>query len=490
MPELNKRILVVDDEEIIRTGCARVLQESGFSVEMASDGAQGFEKIILGNFDLILLDLNMPVMDGFELLEKIRDFDRTLIAIVITAYASIDNAVTAIKKGAYDYLPKPFMPEDLLAKVNRGLEKRRLLLEADKLREERDRNLLEAATEKSRTRTIIDNMSEGIIVTNNACQIALVNPAAKKLLRIGERDIIGVQLPDVLTQQELIQSISETVKTNKTAAQLTRMDFLTEDSLALQSNISPIISDEGECIGSVTVLVDLTEEKHIDKMKSDFVRMVSHELKAPLAAIQGYLNLILDGIIGDNSEKAHEIISKSRDKALHLFELVNDILDLSRTEHKISKKMELVELGGVLGDVLDFYRPLADEKGLVYNYRLVSDPVNILGNRDDLSRLFSNLIANAIKYTPGSGSVSIDLQKDKNHVAVSVTDTGIGIGEEDQKKIFSEFFRAENAILKKISGTGLGLAIAKKIAEEHQAYFEVTSAVNEGSTFKVIFPVR
>jgi two-component system phosphate regulon sensor histidine kinase PhoR len=490
VPELNKRILVVDDEEIIRTGCARILQESGFSVEMASDGVDGFEKVSQDHFDLILLDLNMPVMDGFELLDKIRDFDRTLIAIVITAYASIDNAVTAIKKGAYDYLPKPFMPEDLIAKVNRGLEKRRLLLEADRLREERDRNLLEAATEKSRTRTIIDNMSEGIIVTNNTCQIALVNPAAKKLLRIGEKDIIGVQLPDVLTQQELIQSISETVKTNKTAAQLTRMDFLTEDGLSLQSNISPIISDNGECIGSVTVLVDLTEEKQIDKMKSDFVRMVSHELKAPLAAIQGYLNLILDGIIADNSEKAHEIIAKSRDKAQHLFELVNDILDLSRTEHKISKKMELVELGRVLGDVLDFYRSLADEKGLVYNYRFVNDPVNILGNRDDLSRLFSNLVTNAIKYTPRGGSVLIDLQKDKNHVAVSVTDTGIGIGEEDQKKIFSEFFRAENAILKKISGTGLGLAIAKKIAEEHQTYFEVTSALNKGSTFKVIFPIR
>ena len=149
------RILVVDDEQPIRVACAKILSEDGAWTETAEDGRAGLEKAQKTPFDLALVDLKMPQMDGMELLAHLTQLDPEIIKIVITGYATLETAIEAVQKGAYDYIPKPFTPGELRTRVNRGLEKRSLLVEAKKLREERERNLLELANEKNRTQTII-----------------------------------------------------------------------------------------------------------------------------------------------------------------------------------------------------------------------------------------------------------------------------------------------------------------------------------------------
>ncbi len=484
------KILVVDDEEIIRIGCQRILEDQKYIVDLAVNGRMGWEKIqAQPDYDLVLLDLMMPEMGGMELLEEIRRMDPNIVVIMITGFATIETAVDAMRKGAYDYLPKPFSPDELRAKINRGLEKRRLTLEAEQLRGERDRNLLELANEKSRTLTLINCMTEGIIATNRAGQIVLINPAACNMMRLSRDKAIGTTVKGLLENPELEKQISEMLETVQRNAIVKRQEFVTSDKRVLQASTAPIIDDQGETLGTITTLADITEDKKIEQMKSDFIRLVSHELKAPIAAIEGYLNLIIEGLTGGDRQKEMDIILRSRDKAENLLMLINDLLDLSRAERKTSKTLTPIDITNVLKETIDFYQNEAASKSLTLTAHLPPQLPPVLGNQDDLGRVFANLISNAIKYTPEKGTVEVSADQHEGQIVVQVKDTGIGMSEEDLQKIFGEFFRAKNAVQRKISGTGLGLAICKRIIDDHNGHIEVKSKLDEGSTFTIILPI-
>ncbi|HPG37764.1 MAG TPA: response regulator [bacterium] len=484
------KILIVDDDEISRIGCERILEVSDYKVDLAENGLDGLEKIKSSDYDLVVTDLMMPKMGGMEFLQEIRKVDEKIVPIVITGYATIENAVDAVKMGAYDYLAKPFTPDEFRTKVERALEKRRLLLETEQLRQERDKNMLEHSIEKSRTLTIVNCMSEGVIATNTAGQILLMNPAAVKMLRLKHHNVIGKKVTGLLSNTDLEEKISAALKKVTSCEILERFEVTTGEGRVLQPNITPIINEKGECIGTVAVLIDVTEEKKIEKMKADFLNLVSHELKAPLGAIEGYLNIILDGVTAGQPEKEKSFISKSRDRAHELLDLVNDLLDLTRAERKISAKvMSPVDVNTVLMDTFEFYKNEAKTKSINYTIDLTAALPKIRGNREELSRLFANLVSNAIKYTPAKGQVLITTESNEKQIYIAIKDTGIGMSKEDAAKVFDEFYRAGNAVAKKISGTGLGLAIAKKIVEEHNGYIEVESELEKGSTFTVILPV-
>jgi len=177
------RILVVDDELGMRDGCRRILQAEGYGVQTASDGAEALGIFdVPGKFDVVIADLKMPRIGGMELIERLHALDEDVVLLVITAYATIDTAVDATKRGAYGYVPKPFTPDELLLHVRNGLEKRALRLEAKALREERERRLLEVAFERSKSTTILNCMTDGVMVVNRAGQLVLRNPALSRIL--------------------------------------------------------------------------------------------------------------------------------------------------------------------------------------------------------------------------------------------------------------------------------------------------------------------
>ncbi len=197
-------ILVVDDERGIREGCRRILISEGYIVEVAENGEEGLKLVKSKSFDLILVDLMMPVMGGLEMMEEVRKFDPEIIMIVITGFATIETAVDAMKHGAYDYMPKPFAPDQVIAVVNRGLEKRRLSLQAQRLMEERDQKLLEVAREESKIHTIVNSMADGILVTNKEHQLVLWNPAALKMLNLNEKLEVGKNIGEVIKEKNLV----------------------------------------------------------------------------------------------------------------------------------------------------------------------------------------------------------------------------------------------------------------------------------------------
>ena len=490
MPHVKRKILIVDDEEVIRSGCRQILEMSGYAVDEAVNGTDGLAKARQNDYDVLLTDILMPEMDGMQMLEEINRLGKDVIIIIITGYATIENAINAGRKGAFDYLPKPFNADELLAKVERAVNHHQHLAEMRRLREEHDRNLLECSNERARTLTIINSMSEGVIATNRHNQVVLMNPMASKLMHLGGTRTIGRHIEEIIRDSELQKTIIANLQDVTTTLAGKRMEFETYWNRTLLVSMTPIIDERTECIGAVSVLSDITEEKKLEKVKSDFVSYVAHELKAPLGAIEGYLNIIIDGIVAANPDKEREMLLKSRDRARGLIALINDLLDLSRIDRKRSmKEMAAVNVAELLQETVDFYRNRADAKLLRLSMVAEAGLPPVRGNKEDLSRMFANLVSNAIKYTPENGQVSITAKQADAHVRVSVSDSGIGISEEAQKHIFDEFYRAPNALEKKITGTGLGLAIAKKIVEDHHGEITVESRENIGSTFRVHLPI-
>jgi signal transduction histidine kinase/DNA-binding response OmpR family regulator len=485
------RLLIVDDEQPIRVACAKILSEEGALTEVAGDGLAGLEKAKTHEFDLALVDLKMPQMDGMELLAHLTQLAPDMIKIVITGYATLETAIEAVQKGAYDYIPKPFTPGELRTRVNRGLERRSLLLEAKKLREERERNLLELANEKSRTQTIIHCMGDGLLVTNRDEQVVFCNPAGRRLLKVKRPIQVGEPMTQVANDPELI-ALVEAAMSLKEGQEMASKELVarTSSDPVLMANCAPVKDEKGQMIGVVTVLRDITELKELDKAKSTFVSMVAHELRAPLAAIEGYLDVILEGVGGDDPQRMRKILERSRERTQGLLALINDLLAISRMQAgRLAKEKEKLQLGILLKDVGELMKGQALEKKVNIEMEVPDDLPPIQANREDITRVFTNLLDNAIKYNHQKGKVSLRACADDAFVRVEVQDTGIGIPKKDIAHLFDEFYRVKSKETRLITGTGLGLSIAKKIVEEHNGHIEVESKLHQGSTFRVLLPI-
>ena len=485
------RILIVDDEQPIRVACAKILSEEGAWTETAEDGRAGLEKAKTIPIDLALVDLKMPQMDGMELLAHLTQLDPEIIKIVITGYATLETAIEAVHKGAYDYIPKPFTPGELRTRVNRGLERRSLLLEAKRLREERERNLLELANEKSRTQTIIHCMADGLLVTNRDERVVFCNPAGRRLLGVKRPIQVGEPIANMANDPELI-SLVEAAMELKEGQEMASKELVARmpNDPVLMANCAPVKDEKGQRIGVVTVLRDITELKELDKAKSTFVSMVAHELRAPLAAIEGYLDVILEGVGGVDPQKRRRILERSRERTRGLLALINDLLAISRMQAgRLAKEKEKLQLGVLLKEVAELMKGEALEKGVTIEIGVPNDLPLVQANREDVTRVFTNLLDNAIKYNRQGGRVWLRAGADDAFVRIEVQDTGIGIPKKDVAHLFDEFYRVKSKETRTITGTGLGLSIAKKIVEGHNGHIEVESRLHQGSTFRVLFPV-
>jgi PAS domain S-box-containing protein len=480
-------ILVVDDEMGIREACKRALVGEGYAVDLAEDGNLGLQKIKERSYDLILMDLMMPGIDGLDLIQKTNDIDPEIIIVVITGYATIETAVEATKRGAYDYLPKPFTPEVLTALVMRGLEKRELRLEAQKLHHEREQRLLELAGEKSRIRTIIGCMADGVLVTNLERQLVLWNASAVKMLKLAGTDDSGHPLEHYIKNASLIESVENILASKEETVSMVSQELHIDDPKSvLMASLAPVRDEQGELLGAVTVLRDITKLKEIEKIKSQFVSMVAHELRAPLAAIEGWLDVVLSGEAGGDEKLERQWLQRAKERSKSLLAMVSDLLEINKIEAgKVAQKMEPVQVTQVIRKIVDFLKPEADRKNISFTINLPDDLPTVPADLQDMEKIFTNLVSNAIKYNVDNGSVTVGGSVDKNYVGFHIKDTGIGIAEEDLPRIFDDFFRVENKETSQISGTGLGLTIAKKIVDSHFGHIEVTSQLNQGSTFSV-----
>ena len=487
------KILVVDDERGLREGCRRILESEGNSVDLAEDGKQGLDLLQKKSYDLMLVDLMMPVMGGLELMEEIKKLNIDIIMIVITGFATIETAVEAMKHGAYDYVPKPFSPDQLLAVVNRGLERQRLHRHAQQLTEERDRRLLEIVNEKSKLLTIVNSMADGVLVINREQQLVLWNPMAIKMLNLPGNPVHGKNINQVIPQHDLIEIINQAIDpgSSKYTTISEEIELKEPAPRTLMANVSVVRDEGGEILGVVSILRDITELKEIDRIKSQFVSLVAHELRAPLSAIEGFLTAYLTGAAGDSPEFNKQMLERAKQRAHSLLELVNDLLQMSRMESKrVIRKKELLDITKIIANTVELFDTEAKTRAIEIKTNLPQSCPPIEADRSEMEQLFSNLVSNAIKYNVEQGKVNIDVEPKNGCLKIKVGDTGIGIDEENLSQVFDDFYRISRPETRYVTGTGLGLSIVKKIVESHVGSIEVKSKLNEGTTFTIKFPLK
>jgi PAS domain S-box-containing protein len=486
-------ILVIDDEQIMREGCSRILSKNGWTVITAENGRQGLDEIQARpeKIDTVLLDLMMPGVSGMEVLDQIRTIDANLLVIVITGYATVESAVEAMKKGAYDFIPKPFTPDQLRIVVRRALERRALQKEAEFLRRERERSLRDIATEKSKMKTIINCMGDGVLVCDRDGCIVLTNPAASRMLKTSESSLLGNFLSQCNLHSELSKTIEESLKAKDLSYTSVSQELSIGESgeIFLRAHTAPVRNDIGEVMGSVTVLEDISHLKELDKMKSDFIAMVAHELRAPIAAVEQQLTVILNKMAGEVTEKQEQLLFRAKERTKGLLDLIKDLLDLSKIEAgKMVQYMEPLSLQEVIQRVVDMMRAEAEGKKIDLQFSGPNQISLINADRNSMDGIFTNLISNAIKYTPEGGKVWVTLSEEGGFVKATVSDTGIGIKKEDLSRIFDKFYRVKTTETRQIIGTGLGLSIVQSIVDAHLGSISVDSEVGKGTTFTVLLP--
>ena len=483
------RILVADDEPGMREACRRVLVSEGYDVEVAEDGVAAVELCRAGQrFAVALVDLKMPRMGGLELVGKLRQLDEDVVLLVITAYATIGTAVEATKRGADGYIPKPFTPDELLLPVRKGLERRALAIEARRLREERDRRLLEVAFERSKCSTIINCMTDGVLVVNRDGQIVLRNASAARILP----ECAGLPLPAALAGllcDELKGIISEALCASAGPVIVSRELLLGESTYMV--NASPVFEPSGEALGAVAVLRDITALKKLEVAKSMFVSMVAHEIKSPIAAIEGFLNVILSGAAGEDPDRDRAMMQRARLRARTLRSMVSELLRLTAMETgNFVIRRAPIDLAAVVAEAVEQCRDDAQAKRVALamhrDDRGVHEPV--LADREAMLSVFTNLIDNAIKYTPQDGHVAVTVHRNGMYMKVAVADDGIGMTADEAGRAFDEFYRAKNRHTTHVPGTGLGLTLANRLVALHHGKITVRSSPGQGSTFAVWIP--
>lgn len=486
-------ILVVDDEKGIREGCRRILTSEGYAVDVAENGKQGLDKVKAASYDLILVDLMMPVMGGIEFMEAVRQFDSEIIMIVITGFATVETAVEAMKHGAYDYVPKPFTPEQLVSVLNRGLEKRRLSKEAEKLREERDQKLLEVASEKSKLHAIVNSMADGIIVINRERQLVLWNPAAIKMLDLNVKLEAGKDFKEIIEEKDLVDVINKAFSPDFSQYTVLseEIELTKGETKTIMVHVACVRDEKGSDLGVVSTFRDITGLKEVEEVKSQFVTMVAHELRAPLAAVEGYLTAYLTGVAGTDPQFNRQMLERARLRSQSLMELVNDLLQFVRLESKkVVRKKELLDMSDIIVNTLELLKQQGASKDLVFQLDMPEKLPLIEADRTEMEQLITNLVSNAIKYNVKNGKVIVSVVPDTHYLNITVTDTGIGIEEESLPCIFDEFYRVQGAKTRYTTGTGLGLSIVKRIVESHFGRIEVESKVDKGTTFTVKLPLK
>jgi two-component system sensor histidine kinase/response regulator len=366
------RVLVIDDELGMRSGASRVLE--GFRVELpetdghvclqveqAESGEEALDKMAAQKYDVILLDHKLPGMSGLEVLERLRERRDDALIIMITAYASLEVAVSATKRGAFDFLAKPFTPEELRDAVRKA--------------------------------------------------------ARHHILRWQARK--------------------------------------------------------------------LAQEKR--QVRFQFLSVLVHELKAPLAAVEGYLRLLQEGAAGDPATTAR-VIDRSLVRLDGMRKLIMDLLDLTRIESgQKLREMVAVDVVEVARAAIETAQPAAQQRAITLELHAAA-PVAFQADRGEIEIMLNNLVSNAVKYNRDGGRVDVTLSGGVDGVTMAVKDTGIGMTKEETAKLFGEFVRIKNAKTRNIMGSGLGLSILRKLANMYGGEVSVESQPDVGTTFTVRLP--
>jgi len=346
----------------------------------------------------------------------------------------------------------------------------------------------EAETEKNKAEVIFDNFFDGLIILNSEYKIEFINPAAEKFLGIQGKDYLGKDpsvMGDKKDLKEFVKIISKKIK------EVYRQEAQRSEVSVVMEITTKFITAGEKRIVTLIILHDISREKVIEKLKSQFVSVAAHQLRTPLSIIKWSLCMLLDGEVGLLTEEQAEMIDKAQQTNERMIHLINDLLNVARIEEgRFMYHPKTVDMIELLEEVVEPVRVLAKNKGVKFEFNKPTDKSSkvIKADIEKLSLAMKNLLENAIFYTNAGNKVILSIKRQKNDVLVSIKDSGIGIPKDQHKRVFSKFFRGDNAVRMETEGTGLGLFITKNIIEAHKGKISFESEEGKGTTFKFSLP--
>lgn len=350
-------------------------------------------------------------------------------------------------------------------------------------------------SEKGRvlTQDILDTIKEGIQLVDVSGKVIQVNQKLYDMLNCHSSIFIEKRYESWL--EELVKSV-ENGEEMKRFFDCTLLGSQTDQASFIYHQHSPAhrvvqvycepLTRDNEKIGTVIVHRDITKEYEVDLMKSEFVSTVSHELRTPLASVLGFTELMLNKELEPDRQKKY--LTTIYQEATRLTSLINDFLDVQRMEAgKQTYEKKYDDIVPLLTNILETYE--LNNPGHAFHFEEKTGNTMVLGDKDKISQVFTNLVSNAIEYSPNGGNIYVTVYEDGSNLKIAIKDEGLGIPEDAIDKLFTKFFRVDNSDLRRIGGTGLGLAIVKEIMKAHHGDISVQSVLKEGSTFTVSFPL-
>lgn len=331
--------------------------------------------------------------------------------------------------------------------------------------------------ERQKLDAILTQIEDGVIVVGEDKRIILINRMARTMLDLLEENVYGKPVQEVFEQDALLDLLlDDRVETPF------RKEITLDGGYVLNTHLVRIPG-----VGSALTMQDITYFKELDRIKTEFVNTISHDLRSPLTAILGYIELITR--VGEVNEQQSEFINRVQNSVRNISELINALLELGRIESGFDTEKEFTPLDKIVNFAVDSFKNQLEERSQTITVEVSENLPDVFGNPVHLRQVAENLIGNAVRYTPLGGQITVRITQERDQVIFQVIDTGLGIPRADQPYIFDKFYRASN-IPEDVIGSGLGLAIVKSIVESHEGRVWVDSTPGEGSSFTVVLPLH
>lgn len=536
-------ILVIDDDPSILAFCKRVLSHEGYDLKLADGGYAALHLAQAQAFDLALIDINMPGLNGLDTYRQLLELQPELMGVIITGFGTLQTAIEALELGFSAFMTKPFSLEQLTNTVSQALVKRRLQRENERLRAllplfDISRQMI-STTELEELLPLVVRVARG----ETGADGATLWLRGKQQMRVMQPAGYRQDPPDFLplstrAQQQIMAGIEDRMKgvefallkgealpsewrfaepliacgvhsllcvslrvqeTHLGTLCLMRMDSGVSFSEADRGFITVLAGQAGVAIQNARLLSEIQraydELKQLDHMKSEFISIASHELRTPLSHIMGYsalLEPLLSASQGSEvQDRATSYLEVIQSSAERLADLLNDMLNLRYLEASTSAlQLREVCLQELVESLLEGIRPLARAKGQRLVTVLDPEPILLAMDEEKLGLAVEKVLSNAVKFTPEGGSVRVSLCAEDGWAMIGVQDTGVGIRHEALAHIFEPFYQAEESLIRQHEGIGLGLPIAKGMVELHGGRIEVDSEVGQGTLVTIRLPLK
>ncbi len=500
------RILVVDDSETIRDATVEILAHEGYSMMTASGANEALSLLSQGRFDLFLLDVMMPEVNGLTLLKDLKVYENTYEAVMMTGHENIDDAATAMELGAFSYIRKPIKREELIHHVQKALamvsvKKNRydhLMALEEKIRSrttELENAVRQLEQQGMRIDAIINSMGEGLLATDNNGTVVLMNGVAETITGLRFSDCAGVHVARLDARREVkdfLRSHAGEMMPAMIETKVLSVALDNADTRHYSVNMQAITDEAGDRTGTVMLFMDQTGAVHMEALRNSFLSVAAHELRTPVNIIMNYLSLLkTKGDSGDIRAVAVEDMSCANNRIKYLVNSIISFVNLSAGY--IPVYAGTVDAGAIVREEIEKLGGEMREKNVGFEVAPANGASLISADPHLVRVALSNVLSNAVKFNRQNGKVRIAVKdaavKGAPGISIDVSDDGEGISERAMNNLFEGFIQGEDPNTRSHSGLGTGLYLAKRAVELLGGEIRADSHQGQGSRFSIELPV-